>query len=223
MGNGPGDLEDYFELIQRYDGLAGGFIWEWCDHAIDRGTAPDGRRVYAYGGDSGEYPHDGNFCMDGLVYPDRTPHTGLKEFKNVYRPARVTAFDQKTGTLTLRNYMDFTDLARYMTMHVELMCDGEPIWMSTPHVPSIPPHGEADVTVPRLADAIPDEGKATLVVRYSLKAADGAAAGRVRPRIRRGCRLRRPTRATRRWSGRRTRRARPTPCSRPLRSAGRRW
>lgn len=172
MGNGPGDLEDYFELIQRYDGLAGGFIWEWCDHAIDRGTAPDGRRVYAYGGDSGEYPHDGNFCMDGLVYPDRTPHTGLKEFKNVYRPARVTAFDQKTGTLTLRNYMDFTDLARYMTMHVELMCDGEPIWMSTPRVPSIPPHGEADVTVPRLPDAIPDEGKATLVVRYSLKAAD---------------------------------------------------
>ena len=172
MGNSPGDLEDYFELIQRYDGLAGGFIWEWCDHAIDRGTAPDGRRVYAYGGDSGEYPHDGNFCMDGLVYPDRTPHTGLKEFKNAYRPARVTAFDQKTGTLTLHNYMDFTDLARYMTMHVELMCDGEPIWMSTPRVPSIPPHGEADVAVPRLVDAIPDEGKATLVVRYSLKAAD---------------------------------------------------
>lgn len=172
MGNGPGDLEDYFELIQRYDGLAGGFIWEWCDHAIDRGTSPDGRRIYAYGGDSGEYPHDGNFCMDGLVYPDRTPHTGLKEFKNVYRPARVTAFDQTSGTLTLHNYMDFVDLADYLTMHVELMCDGEPIWMSTPRVPSIPPHADVQVTVPRLTDAIPDDGKATLVIRYALKVAE---------------------------------------------------
>ena len=93
MGNGPGDLEDYFTRIQRYDGLAGGFIWEWCDHAIDRGTNAAGKREYAYGGDSGEYPHFGNFCMDGLVYPDRTPHTGLLEFKNVYRPVRVTGFD----------------------------------------------------------------------------------------------------------------------------------
>ncbi len=263
MGNGPGDLEDYFELIQRYDGLAGGFIWEWCDHAIDRGTAPDGRRVYAYGGDSGEYPHDGNFCMDGdglaggfiwewcdhaidrgtapdgrrvyayggdsgeyphdgnfcmdgLVYPDRTPHTGLKEFKNVYRPARVTAFDQKTGTLTLRNYMDFTDLARYMTMHVELMCDGEPIWMSTPRVPSIPPHGEADVAVPRLVDAIPDEGKATLVVRYSLKAADEllpagfeSRSGCPRRACRRSRRMAKPTWRCRVWSTRYRTRARP--------------
>ncbi len=67
MGNGPGDLEDYFTRIQRYDGLVGGFIWEWCDHAIDRGTNAAGESEYAYGGDSGEYPHFGNFCIDGLV------------------------------------------------------------------------------------------------------------------------------------------------------------
>ena len=81
MGNGPGDLEDYFQFIQSHDGLVGGFLWEWCDHGIYKGKMPDGRDIYYYGGDHNEWPHDGNFCMDGLVYPDRRPHTGLLEFK----------------------------------------------------------------------------------------------------------------------------------------------
>ena len=89
MGNGPGDFEDYFQMIQDNDKMCGGFVWEWCDHAIDHGTAENGKTIYAYGGDHGEDIHDGNFCMDGLVYPDRTVHTGLLEYKNVYRPARV--------------------------------------------------------------------------------------------------------------------------------------
>ena len=76
MGNGPGDLEDYFQFIQSHDGLVGGFLWEWCDHGIYKGKMPDGRDIYYYGGDHNEWPHDGNFCMDGLVYPDRRPHTG---------------------------------------------------------------------------------------------------------------------------------------------------
>lgn len=63
MGNGPGDLEDYFGLIQKYDSLCGGFVWEWCDHAIDEGVAENGKRMYYYGGDHGEEIHDGNFCM----------------------------------------------------------------------------------------------------------------------------------------------------------------
>ena len=97
MGNGAGDYEDYFELIDKYDCICGAFVWEWCDHAVYKGTAEDGRAIYYYGGDHGEYPHDGNFCMDGLVYPDRTPHTGLLEYKNVHRPARVTAFAMGTS------------------------------------------------------------------------------------------------------------------------------
>ena len=88
MGNGPGDFEDYFQLIQKNDLMCGGFVWEWCDHAIDKGIAENGKRMYYYGGDHGEIVHDGNFCTDGLVYPDRKPHTGLLEYKNVYRPAR---------------------------------------------------------------------------------------------------------------------------------------
>ncbi|MBE5997993.1 MAG: DUF4981 domain-containing protein [Sarcina sp.] len=94
MGNGAGDYEDYFRLIEQYDCICGAFVWEWCDHAIYKGTAGDGRAVYYYGGDHGEYPHDGNFCMDGLVYPDRTPHTGLLEYKNVHRPARIVSLAQ---------------------------------------------------------------------------------------------------------------------------------
>ncbi|RSX50825.1 beta-galactosidase Bbg1 [Bifidobacterium goeldii] len=187
MGNGPGDLEDYFTRIQRNDGLVGGFIWEWCDHAIDRGTNPAGRHEYAYGGDSGEYPHDGNFCMDGLVYPDRTPHTGLLEFKNVYRPVRVTGFDPTAGTVTLHNYLDFLDASDAMFMTFELLVDGVGVawaaWESDPaegealreqhpdnyipSMPSIAPHGDAVVDVPQaILDAIPDEGHATLLVHY---------------------------------------------------------
>ena len=89
MGNGPGDFEDYFQMIQAEDKMCGGFVWEWCDHAIAHGVAENGKTIYAYGGDHGEVIHDGNFCMDGLVYPDRRIHTGLLEYKNVYRPARV--------------------------------------------------------------------------------------------------------------------------------------
>ena len=65
----PGDIEDYYQLEEQYDTFVGGFVWEWCDHGVYMGTTDDGRRKFYYGGDSGEYPHDGNFCMDGLVYP----------------------------------------------------------------------------------------------------------------------------------------------------------
>ena len=64
-------------MIYQYDVLCGGFVWEWCDHAVYQGQAANGKEKYLYGGDFGEEVHDGNFCMDGLVYPDRTPHTGF--------------------------------------------------------------------------------------------------------------------------------------------------
>ena len=98
MGNGPGDFEDYFQMIQAEDKMCGGFVWEWCDHAIVHGVAENGKTIYAYGGDHGEVIHDSNFCMDGLVYPDRRIHTGLLEYKNVYRPARVVSYDAASGT-----------------------------------------------------------------------------------------------------------------------------
>lgn len=124
MGNGPGDLEDYFQLIQKDDRMCGGFVWEWCDHTIAHGKTESGKTIYYYGGDHDEELHDGNFCMDGLVFPDRTPHTGILEYKNVYRPVRVVSYDQETGKLVLHNYLDFDDLKDYLDIRFEVIKDG---------------------------------------------------------------------------------------------------
>lgn len=166
MGNGPGDLEDYFQFIQSHDGLVGGFLWEWCDHGIYKGKMPDGRDIYYYGGDHNEWPHDGNFCMDGLVYPDRRPHTGLLEFKNVYRPARVVKYDRESGMLTLHNYMDFVDLTEYAALTYQVSCDGEVIdsgFIPYPDGFTLPPHSENAFP---LAVHIPDKGKCFLKIFY---------------------------------------------------------
>ena len=147
MGNGPGDLEDYFQFFDSHETTCGGFVWEWCDHAIYKGKAANGKAMYAYGGDSGETIHDGNFCMDGLVYPDRRPHTGLLEFKNIHRPVRTTGYDTANGVLSLHNYMDFTDIRDYLTMSYEVTCDGEIIASGNIDVPSVAPHGDGTVSL----------------------------------------------------------------------------
>lgn len=147
MGNGPGDLEDYFQFFDTHETTCGGFVWEWCDHAIYRGKAANGKDMYAYGGDSDETIHDGNFCMDGLVYPDRRPHTGLLEFKNINRPVRITGYDETNGVLTLHNYMDFTDIRDYLTMSYEVTCDGQIIASGNIDVPSVAPHGDGTISL----------------------------------------------------------------------------
>lgn len=147
MGNGPGDLEDYFQFFDSHETTCGGFVWEWCDHAIYRGKAANGKAMYAYGGDNGETIHDGNFCMDGLVYPDRRPHTGLLEFKNINRPVRITGYDETNGVLTLHNYMDFTDIRDYLTMSYEVTCNGQVIASGDIDVPSVAPHGDGTISL----------------------------------------------------------------------------
>ena len=150
MGNGPGDLEDYFQCFHRHAGHSGGFIWEWCDHAIYTGRTPDGRKKYFYGGDFGETLHDDNFCMDGLVYPDRTPHTGLIEYKNVLRPARVVAADVEKGLFTLWNTLDFTNLKDAIRMVYTVRQNGQDVY--TAHVPAelldIAPHARREIALP---------------------------------------------------------------------------
>ena len=148
MGNGPGDIEDYYQQIMKYDGFCGGFVWEWCDHAVNQGVAENGKTMYGYGGDFGEYPHDGNFCMDGLVYPDRTPHTGVYEWKNVVRPVRARLVDAHKVTLALKNMLDFTDMADAITLSYECKADGELLCSGEIAVPSTAPHTESEVTIP---------------------------------------------------------------------------
>lgn len=166
MGNGPGDFEDYFQMIQNNDKMCGGFVWEWCDHAIAHGTAENGKAIYAYGGDHGEEIHDGNFCMDGLVYPDRTVHTGLLEYKNVYRPARVISYNKGSGELVLHNYMDFDDLKDYVKISYELTQDGLVISKGKLSEVSAAPHSEGKID---LKINVPESGKCYLKFIYHLK------------------------------------------------------
>ncbi len=163
MGNGPGDLEDYFQMIDQNPFLCGGFVWEWCDHAVAYRETDEGKTVYYYGGDHGEILHDGNFCMDGLVYPDRTPHTGLLEYRNVYRPARVVSFDQRTQDLRLRNCMEFTDLAVCAKIRYEVSCDGVCVETGTVMPFSVAP---GQVGTVRMHIPVPRRGRAYLKLYY---------------------------------------------------------
>lgn len=114
MGNGPGDMRDYWELFEKYPKLIGGCIWEWADHSIKQ----DGR--YLYGGDFGETPHDGNFCVDGLVFPDRSFKAGSKNAKAVYQYIRARYLGD--GKIEVENRHNFIDLRGYR-MVVTLVCD----------------------------------------------------------------------------------------------------
>ena len=116
MGNGPAGVEAYWSRIFREPRLLGGCVWEWCDHGIQIGTEENGKPVYRYGGDFGELIHDRNFCIDGLVFPDRTPHRGLREVGQAYRPIRVS--HGENGFL-------FRNMAGFFPAENELTCEYE--------------------------------------------------------------------------------------------------
>ncbi len=161
MGNGPGDLEDYESLFLKEDGVLGGFVWEWCDHAIDAGRTADGRKRFLYGGDSGEFPHDGHFCVDGLVSPDRVPHTGLEELKNVWRPVRAK---WKRGSIHFYNTLDFLDVSKIAGICWELQLDGKVIQKGEMPLPACAPHACATLPLPC---ALPEQkGRTDLRLNY---------------------------------------------------------
>ncbi len=150
MGNGPGDLYEYQQLIDKYDNFLGGCIWEFTDHSVNIGTQEEPR--YLYGGDFGEYPHDSNFCVDGLVYPDRRPHVGLLEAKEIYKPFSVEYND---GRLTVRNkrrFKDLSDLSLYYTVE----CFGAVMLSDTLGALDIPPEDERsyELTLPSLSGIV---------------------------------------------------------------------
>ena len=164
MGNGPGDIADYDRLIEKYPGFAGGFVWEWCDHAVYMGKTVNGREMYFYGGDFGDFPNDGNFCMDGLVYPDRKPHTGLLEYKNACRPVRITYTGEK---LLVENRLDFVNLANYAYAEYELLCNGTVIDRGEFALPALQPHVAREIKLPC---RIPKKaGEYYLTISYYLK------------------------------------------------------
>lgn len=159
MGNGPGDLEDYHKLFHSSDRFCGGFIWEWCDHSLSLGKTKDGQTKYGYGGDWGERHNDGNFCCDGLVYPDRRPHTGLLEAKQVYRPVRVEmrvvpepVEGPHKQAFLFWNLLSFTDAASLFDCSWELMIDGKIVLKKSLELPALPALKKTPVTVKGLPD-----------------------------------------------------------------------
>ena len=165
MGNSPGDLLEYRDLTEKYPALCGGFVWEFCDHAVYKGKTEDGKSMYWYGGDHKEQQHDGNFCLDGLVYPDRTPHTGLYEYKNVHRPVRAS-FDPGKGLLTVENHLDFLTLSPWIEAQYSLTVDGTETETGVLKLPDVRPHEHADIP---LMLSVPDRGRCFLTVTFILK------------------------------------------------------
>lgn len=137
MGNGPGNLKDYWDVIDRYPRLIGGCIWEWVDHGM-LVDVKDGKPCYAYGGDFGEQPHDGCFCVDALLYPDRTPHTGALEMKQVYAPVRALWADEKEGVVRVENRYAFRTLD-HLSAHYRLLEDGVPVYQGSLSLKGIRP------------------------------------------------------------------------------------
>jgi len=150
MGNGPGGLAEYQELFDTYPSCQGGFVWEWNDHGLRSRTA-DGREFFAYGGDFGEPVHDGNFVIDGLLFPDRTPSPALAEYKKVIEPVRITA-DPAAGTAEIRNLYDFLDLSHLVFGWV-LEVDGETVGKGVLTLPPVPAGRTVRVRLPNLLSA----------------------------------------------------------------------
>ncbi len=182
MGNGPGGLSEYQALFDRHPRLHGGFIWEWIDHGITQLTSegqltPAGERYFAYGGDFGEPVHDGNFVIDGLIFPDRTPSPGLLEVKAVFAPVRIT-IDAGTRRVQVENRHHAASTGAYrFSWKVE--DGGALVAEAALAVPNVPAGGTASVGFPpalagAMASEPPDERWLTVTVSL---AADTAWAG----------------------------------------------
>ena len=126
MGNACGNLGDYWDLIEKLDGLQGGFIWDWIDQGLDK-VAENGEHYFAYGGDFGDEINDKNFCINGLIFPDRTPHPALLEYKKLIQPIAANIIDMEQGIVDIVNKHDFVSMVG-ITAECTLSVDGEPIW-----------------------------------------------------------------------------------------------
>ncbi|MEU8221087.1 glycoside hydrolase family 2 TIM barrel-domain containing protein [Kribbella sp. NPDC048915] len=156
MGNGPGGLADYQRVLERYPRLQGGFVWEWIDHGLLLPGATD----HVYGGDFGERLHGTNFCIDGLLFPDRTPSPGLLEYKKVLEPVRIT------GPLVVENHRTFTGVDD-LSFLWSVAADGIEVAAGPLDVPEIAPGASAQVPLPA-ACALPADAERLLTVRAVL-------------------------------------------------------
>ena len=162
MGNSNGCLADYFAAFESHRSLQGGYIWEWVDHGIRRQTE-DGRAYWAYGGDFGDTPHDANFCTDGIVWPDRTPHPGLYEFKHLAQPLGVQWVDPAAGVVRISNKQHFASLAWLAGAWV-LLVDG--VETAVGDLPPLTAAAGESQEVALPTDRLQGEGERLLTLRF---------------------------------------------------------
>ncbi|MCX7914721.1 MAG: DUF4981 domain-containing protein [Verrucomicrobiae bacterium] len=146
MGNGPGGLLEYWDRIYRSDRIIGAFVWEWCDHGVRQRTL-DGREWFAYGGDFGDQPNDGNYVCDGLVFPDRKPSPGLIELKKVIEPIHTELLDPGSGRIRITNRYDFIN-ADHLTIEWSVNWQGTVVEHGVLPVPKLPPRQSTELTIP---------------------------------------------------------------------------
>lgn len=172
MGNSNGTLGEYWDAIETTGGLQGGFIWEWWDHGL-RQRLPDGRTRWAYGGDFGDVPNDGNFCTDGLVWPDRTPKPALWEHRFIAAPVRVSAgpADLAAGQVEIENRGDFRDLG-WLLARYEVTVDGERAGGGEVELPAIGPGARARVRLTHWSPPSAGDHEVWLTLRFRTVAAE---------------------------------------------------
>ena len=148
MGNSTGNLQDYWDAIESHDQLQGGFIWDWVDQGFAAKTSK-GEPFWTFGGDYGpaDVPSDQNFCCNGLVAPDRTPHPALFEVRKVYQYAKLRAVDLAAGRIEVRNRYVFVNLDRF-DLAWELAASGKVMASGTVHCPAVAPGAGATVRLP---------------------------------------------------------------------------
>lgn len=161
MGNGPGDLRDYWEVIEANDNFFGGCVWEFIDHSVAIGDKY-GDPSFTYGGDFGDHPNDGNFCVDGLVYPDRRVHTGLEELKQAIMPVAVR--EVKPGTVAIKSRRYFKSLSD-ISMAWTVKVDGKAVKSGVhPNLDIAPEAEEVFEIVPE--NELPAHGTVTLDLSF---------------------------------------------------------
>ena len=168
MGVGPGDLKEYWDLIYSNDRMLGGCVWEFCDHSIAIGDDPYNNPKYTYGGDFGDYPNDANFCIDGLVYPDRRVHTGMLEYKNVLRPFAVLDASLEKSSLVIKNRRFFADFSCYDILW-QIDQNGKTVKSGRIYAPEIAPGGSAQFSLDTSGVDISLGGELTVVVLQNCK------------------------------------------------------
>jgi len=174
MGNSVGNFQDYWDIIEKYDLLQGGCIWEWCDLAIFKPLPNGSGRYLAYGGDFGDFPNDGNFCCDGLVQPDRRPNPHLYEVKKVYQNVRITAVDLPSGRIRIHNAFFFTNLEQF-EIRCELRKDGTVAYEGSLGTIDLGPGQSCELVTPLPQDWLSETGEWILIVSFVLGTASAWA------------------------------------------------